>query len=90
MDSKEGLGLKSAWTILLVLDLVVGLVGELVELLLSSSEPDLLLLLKCVLMLESEWSAGLAVDVRVGLDLVVQSLLPLLTRRMMSLEETDL
>lgn len=87
---KEGLVLKSAWTVLLVLDLTVGLVGELVEQLLSSSVSDLLLLLKCVLRLESEGSAGLEVEVRVGLDLVVQSLLPLLTRRTRSLEETTL
>lgn len=87
---KEGLVLKSAWTVLLVLDLTVGLVGELVEQLLSSSVSDLLLLLKCVLRLESEGSTGLEVEVRVGLDLVVQSLLPLLTRRTRSLEETTL
>lgn len=82
-------GLKSAWMILLVLDLTVGLVGEL----LSSSVSDLLLPLKRVLELESGRRGGvevevLEVSVRVGLDLVVQSLLPLLTRRTMSLEET--
>lgn len=82
-------GLKSAWMILLVLGLTVGLVGEL----LSSSISDVLLPLKRVLELESGWGCGvevLEVSVRVGVDLVVQSLLPLLTRRTMSLEEATL
>lgn len=76
--------------ILLVLDLMVGLVGELVEQLLSSSVSALLLLVKRVLKLESDWSGGLEVSVRVGFGLLVHSLLPLLTRRTMSLEETTL
>lgn len=88
-------GLKSAWMILEVLDLTVGLVGELVEELLSSSVSDLLLLRKRVLKLGSEWSGGLEVEVpevsaRVAFDSAVQSLLPLLARRKMSLEDTTL
>lgn len=89
MDWKEGLVLKSAWMISLVLDLMVGLDGELVEQLLSSSVSDLLLLRKRVLRLESD-CGGLEVCVKVGFELAVQSLPPVLTRRMRSLEESTL
>lgn len=82
----EGLVLKSARVIPPVLDLMVGLDGDLVEELLSSSVSDLLPLLKWVPRFESDWGGGLEVSFK----LVVQSLLWLLTGRTRSLEETTL
>lgn len=98
LNLKEAPVLKSDRLILLVLDLKVGLDGGLVEELLSSSVSDFLLLLECVLKLRSDWGGRLDVELWEGagvcslstVHLVVQSLLPPLARRKMSLEESIL
>lgn len=83
LDLKGAPLLKSAWMIFLVLHPIVGLDGGLVEQLLSSSVSDFLLLVKL------EESVAVCFWLTAA-DLVVQSLLPLLTRWTMSLEESTL